>query len=423
MSVVRLFPHRVAGSVVAPPSKSYTHRALVAAHLSGRAYRVVNPLDSDDTRATARGLTALGTPVHRRRGVWTVGPPSSDRVSPLVRIDCGESGTTLRFLTAVAALSDRRVVLRGRGRLPQRPVASLLRALAALGATARVVPPSSAVEVQGPIHSGRVSLDASESSQFASALLFALPTLEGDSVLRLTGPIVSAPYIEATLAVLAHHRVRVHPTRRVYRIPGGQRYRRVTFHVPGDASSAAYLWTAAAVTGGKVRVTGLPNAWPQADGAILSLLHRAGAKVTASPESATVEGPVDRPFSVDLTDTPDLYPLAGVLASVVRGRSLLLGASHVAGKESDRRVGTERVARGLGARVRRVPGGLAVEGTGSPRPLSLRDLSDHRMVMSAAVGALVAEGPSSIGDARAVDKSFPKFWEVLHQLSGGVEGR
>jgi 3-phosphoshikimate 1-carboxyvinyltransferase len=273
------------------------------------------------------------------------------------------------------------------------------------------------------MHSGRVSLDASESSQFASALLFALPTLEGDSVLRLTGPIVSAPYLEATLAVLARHRVRVESIARVYRIPGGQRYRGTSFRVPGDASSAAYLWTAGAITGGKVRVTGLPEKWPQADQAILSLLDQAGAKVTRIADGATVQGPVDRPFSVDLTDTPDLYPLAGVLAAVVQGHSLLLGASHVAVKESDRKAGTERVARGLGAHVRPVPGGLAIEGTDSPRPLSLPDLSDHRMVMSAAVGALAAEGRSSIGDARAVDKSFPRFWEVLSRLSGGVEGR
>jgi len=406
------------GTVLAPPSKSYTHRALVAGHLTHRSYRVVRPLDSDDTRATARSLGALGTPVHRRSGSWTVDAPTSVSSRRELRIDCGESGTTLRFVAAVAALVRRRVILRGRGRLPDRPMTGLLDALRSLGAKCRRRATIPAVEVEGPIHAGRVALDASESSQFGSALLLTLPTLAGDSVVRLTGRIVSAPYLEVTLAVLSFHGIRVFRHGRTFSIPGGQSYRGSSFPVPGDASSAAYLWTAAAMTGGEVHVNGVSEEWPQADRAILPLLELAGAEVVRTEGGATVRGRADRPFAVDLTDAPDLYPLAGVLAAVIPGKSVIRGAPHVVLKESNRKIGTARLARALGARVKVLPNGLAVEGTDSPHGLLVPDLSDHRLVMSAAVAALSARGRSTIGDARAVQKSFPEFWTVLERLGG-----
>jgi 3-phosphoshikimate 1-carboxyvinyltransferase len=411
------------GTARAPPSKSYTHRALIAGHLARRTYHVLRPLDSDDTRATARAIRALGSAVRFERKSWTVRPHRTPSNRRTARIDCGESGTTLRFCAALGALEDRRVVLAGRGRLPQRPMATLLSALRGLGARCRAASADSPLEVHGPIHSGRVALDASESSQFASALLLTLPVLEGDSVLELTGPVVSAPYLEATRAVLDFHGIRLERRGRRFLIPGGQSYRASSFRVPGDASSAAYLWAAAAVTGGSVRVTDVPDDWPQADLAILPLLKDSGAMVRRSHRGAEVSGRVERAFTVDLTDAPDLYPLAGVLAAIVPGRSELRGAAHVALKESDRRAGTALIARSLGARVRPSSRGLVIEGTDSPCPFSLPSLNDHRLVMSAAVGALAPRGSSVVGDTRAVEKSFPGFWTTLREITEGVPDR
>jgi len=408
------------GVVRAPPSKSYTHRALVVGRLAHRPYHLVRPLDSDDTRATVGALRALGSTVRCEKTVWTVRPGRSRVSRRTAVIDCRESGTTLRFAAALGALEDRRVLLGGRGRLAERPMAPLLKALRTLGAECRAASGRAPVEVRGPIHAGRVTVDGSESSQFASALLLTLPTLPGESLLELHGPIVSAPYLEATLAVLTFHGIRLERRGRRFRISGGQSYRATEFRVPGDASSAAYLWAAAAATGGTVRVTGIPPRWPQADLAILHILTDGGARVRRSRDGAEVDGPIVRPFTVDLTDAPDLYPLAGVLASIVPGRSELRGAAHVAFKESDRRAGTALLARSLGARVRDSRRGLVIDGTASPRPFSLPHLRDHRSVMSAAVGALAARGPSRIGDARAVEKSFPAFWTTLRGITEGV---
>jgi 3-phosphoshikimate 1-carboxyvinyltransferase len=416
-----VLPSTVRGRVSAPPSKSYTHRALVAGFLSRRRFSVVSPLASDDTQATARALGHLGVRVDRAAHEWTVVPvprPSSPRSTT---IDCRESGTTLRFASALAALESYPVRFRGRGRLGHRPMHPLFAALKVLGASISPASGRALFSVQGPIHGGRVRLDASESSQFASALLLALPTVASDSRLRLTGPIVSEPYMRSTAAVLRHLKVSAIRRGREFRIRGGQQYVGTRMVVPGDASSAAYLWVAGAVAGGSVTVRGVSHAWPQADLAILDLLRRSGAEVREGPGATTVAPGVPRPFSVDLTDSPDLYPLAGVLAATIPGTSRLRGAAQVVHKESNRRLETARLARAFGAKVRASGGALTIEGRGRLRAVNLRNLSDHRIVMSAAVGALAASGPSRIGEAEAVRKSFPDFWRVLDELrSGGM---
>lgn len=422
MNLARVSPGVAAGTIRAPPSKSYTHRALVAGHLTDRPYAVTRPLDSDDTRVTARALSPLGSRVRFARRSWQVVPTGT--VSPrLATIDCGESGTTLRLVSALAARSGRPCRLRGHGRLPERPIEELWGALEQLGAT--IARPTGDLAlpatVRGPLRGGRIRLDASRSSQFASALLLALPTVPGDSTLELVGPIVSEPYIETTLAVLRHHRIRCVRRGRQFSIPGGQEYRGRAMTVPGDASSAAYFWTAGAITGGTIRVTGVPVEWPQADVRILDVLRSANASVRTTPDGAVVGGGDLRGFTVDLTPSPDLYPLVGVLAASIPGRSRLGGAAHIAYKESDRRAGTLGIVRAMGAEVRPERGDLVIRGRERPRGFDLRGLTDHRLVMSAAIGALRGTRVSTIGDAGAVSKSFPGFWTALASVrrSGG----
>lgn len=418
MSVARVSPSLAVGRLSAPGSKSYTHRFLLAAHLARRPTRLRRPLSSDDTLRTVSAIQRLGSRLVERGGAWTVIPPVDRPLQARSTIDCGESGTTLRLLTAAATLRPGTYRFVGRGRLPERPIAPLLGALGRLGATVRTPAsgPPVPFTIRGPIHGGRLTVAADESSQFTSALLFALPTVEPGSRLRTVGVPVSAPYVDATVAVLRARGVRVEAVRSGFSIPGGQVYAAGDATVPGDASSAAYLWAAAAVTGGLVTVEGVPDGWPQADLAILDLLRRYGSEVSRSGDSVTARGAARRPFRIVLDQAPDLYPLAGVLAAVAPGRSYLLGAAHVAAKESDRRRETARLARALGAKVSPVRGGLAVDGTDRPRAFRLYDLTDHRLVMSAAVGALAGDRPSEVGDARTVSKSFPDFFVALGRL-------
>lgn len=422
MSVVRVSPARVWGHFRAPPSKSYTHRALVAAFLSENRCEVLRPLDSDDTRATRQGLQALGAVVVPTRKGWRVSRDGSRARAARRVVHCHESGTTLRFLSAVAALDRHATRFDGAPRLAERPIAELYHALRSLGA--HVARPSSArglpCVIQGPIHSGRVEIRGDTSSQFTSALLMVLPTVAGPSTLRVLGQAVSRPYVAATRAVLEARGVKIRSRAGGFSIPGDQSYRGGPIAVPGDASSAAYLWAAAAATHGQVDVEGIPQDLPQADLAILPILQHMGARVEATPRRIRVSGSLDQPVSVDMTDCPDLFPLVAVLAALVAGRrSRLRGAPQLAFKESDRRSESVRLAREVGGEVSVRPGHIDIVGTSSPKPLDLPGLEDHRLVMSAAVAALASSSSSRLGRREAVTKSFPGFWEALAGLTGG----
>jgi len=420
-----LGPSRASGTVVAPPSKSYTHRALVIAYLSGGACTVEGPLASQDTYATRSAIASLGRRVRASPGRWTVAPSSPSRAGrrPL-RIDCGRSGTTLRFLSVLAATQEREVLLEGAYELALRPIEPLLTVLEAAGARVRRPGGGRSVplSIRGPIHSLACRLDASESSQFLSALLLVLPTLGGESRLTMRGPVVSQPYVRATLDAMARSGVRADFDGREARIPGGQEYRPGRLSVPGDASSASYMWAAGAVSGGPVRVEGVPSDRPQADLVILDILESMGAQVARGQNAASAQGGQLVGTEVELTDSPDLYPLVGVLAAMASGVSRLGGAPHVVRKESDRRRATISLARGMGASVRADQDALLIRGNPHPTPLDLRGCDDHRVVMSAAVAALTGSGRSTLGEAESVRKSYPGFWRDLRSIGARSRG-
>ncbi|MGA7922713.1 MAG: 3-phosphoshikimate 1-carboxyvinyltransferase [Thermoplasmata archaeon] len=421
MTLRSVSPASLSGSLRAPPSKSYTHRGLISGFLSQRSYRVDHPLEADDTRATATGLELLGSVIRRSSSHWSLTPVTPTlHPNQTIRLRCGQSGTTLRFLTAVAARQGRLVRVEGDPRLARRPLRPLLRVLRSGGVRIRRIgaPANLPLEILGPLRGVRTSLHVGESSQFLSALLFVLPTLETSSSLQLVGTPVSQEYVAATLRVLSLHRVRVSLTPSVLEVEGGQQYRGAGFRVPGDASSAAYWWAAAGLNGGPIRVRGVPLDWPQADLEILPILEAMGSHVARHSDGATVEGRIREPFDVDLTNAPDLYPLVGSLAAQLPGTSVIRGAPHVVAKESDRRAATIRLVRGLGGTARLTRRGLEVRGTHSPRPLRSSLSDDHRVVMASAIAATAASGPSLVGSAEAVRKSYPTFWDDLRSLGG-----
>lgn len=423
MSSILLAPAPISGHVLAPPSKSYTHRALVAGFLTHRPYHVHRPNEGDDCVATREGLRALGARFELRRNGWSLRPggrPRTGRPS----IDCRSSGTTLRFLTAIAARQGGRYRFRGSAELARRPMAALIEALRRGGivfhgpARGRAIPFSA----EGRLRPGEYRLPGNVSSQFLSALLFALPVLEAPSTIAIEGEIVSRPYLDATLAVLSAHRVRTVVREGAIRVPAPQSFVGRQFFVPGDASSAAYLWAAAAASGGTIRVTGLDGRWPQADLRILEILRAMGAAVRRRDRGATVEGPITSGCDVDLTAAPDLFPLVAALAATVPGsRSYLRGAPQLELKESDRRSGTERLVEQLGGATSRSPGLLEIRAGSGPGTADLPRSADHRMVMSAAVAALARRRSTRIGDAAAVGKSYPGFWTALATMGAGIE--
>ncbi|MEM4297479.1 MAG: 3-phosphoshikimate 1-carboxyvinyltransferase, partial [Nitrososphaerota archaeon] len=308
------------GEALAPPSKSYTHRAVVLASLSNGLSRIENPLISEDTLATIEGCRALGASIEQRDGLLLI-EGAKGLHAPSNVIDVKNSGTTLRFLTAVSSLcKEGYTVLTGDDSIRGRPMQPLLDALVALGVecwSTRLNGRAPIVVKGGGIEGGFVELPGHISSQFISALLIATPKARRRTEIKIQGKMVSRPYVEATLKTIRMFGGEVEEKDQTFLVHPKQDYRPTRFSVPGDFSSASFLLVGAALTEGRVKVKGLDFSLPQADMAIVKILDEMGADVMVDriEGSITVKGTDElKGGELDLSDSPDLLPLVSVLA-------------------------------------------------------------------------------------------------------------
>ena len=390
-------PSKLAGRVRVPASKSAAHRALICAALADAPTRIGIRALNRDIEATAACLRALGAGVEAA--------PEGLAVSPIrtlpgrAALDCGESGSTLRFLIPVAAALGVPARFTGRGRLPERPNALLTDALREHGAAvdADLLP----MNVRGPVRGGRWALPGNVSSQYVTGLLFALPLLSEDSEIALTTRLESSAYVDMTLGALARFGIRVDAVDGGWRVPGRQRYRSPgALEIEGDWSAAAF-WLAANAMGADVAVEGLRDDTAQGDRAALWLMGQ---------------------DAIDASNVPDLVPALAVAAAARPGRTVITGAARLRLKESDRLKSVAAMLRALGHGVCMTPDGLVIEG-GAPAPCAedvrmVDGANDHRIVMAAAVAAAFADGPVRITGAEAVEKSYPDFFRDLEALGG-----
>ena len=410
--IARIAPHPLSGDVAAVKSKSYAHRYLIAAALSGGKVAFG---DSDDARYTARALESLG--FEATFDGDTVSYGAFRPVEEVRSVFVGESGSTLRFLLPLAAALGVNADFVTAGRLGERPMAALTEALAAHGVTA------TANSVRGKLTAGVYEIDATISSQFVTGLLLALPLLAGDSEIRLVGRAVSAPYIDITLEVLAKAGVEVKKTENGYFVRGGQTYGLRDALVPGDFSGAAFPLVAGALGEG-VTVEGLDLSTAQGDKAVVDVIRAAGGVVMVRGDRITVKKGALRAFTADVGETPDLAPILSVLAAFSSGESRLEKVSRLRDKESDRLSAIVEMLAAAGISSREEGNALVIAG-GAPHGGAFDSRSDHRMAMSAAVLAAFAQGESSVNDMTCVKKSYPRFWEDFARLGGKyeVEGR
>ncbi len=404
----------------APPSKSATHRALVAAALAAGTSTLRAPLDADDTRATRDGLMALGVPIDSRPDAWVVSG-CSGQVPGGGALWVGESGSTFRFLLAVAALGGKASSLDGARRLRERPIGELSRALVTLGA---VVAPFDAPPMRagGRLPAGgAVRLDGGKSSQFASALLLVGSQLPLGLDLELASGAVSVPYIELTCETLARFGVRVDRRAQLgWRVHPGT-YRGIDVRIEGDHSSASYPLAAAAIVGGRVRINNLDPASRQPDARLGDLLEQLGCAVRRGENWIEVSGTGEVPgFDLDLGDAPDLVPTMAALALFAGGPCVLRGIGHLKMKESDRLKVLARNLAHLGrpalARADRLEIGPA---TMPLRGDTITTAGDHRIAMAFAVVGLRLAGVA-LDDPGCVSKSNPRFWDDFTTLEGAL---
>ena len=420
---VRLTPVKLCGSIPAISSKSDAHRLLIAAALSDRETEILCNVLSEDIRATARCLCALGARVDFLADRMLVHPIPRENTAKEVSVtlDCGESGSTLRFLLPVVSALGKNGVFTGGGRLPERPVTELREAMEAHGVrfSKQGVFPISTI---GKLGIGTYTLRGDVSSQYVTGLLFALPLLSDDSTLRLLPPVESAPYIEMTLSSLMRFGIEVRREGHTYFIKGNQTYCSPgAVSVEGDWSNAAFFLTAGAL-GAPVTVTGLNPDSPQGDKAILDILRRMGAAVETAGESVTVSPGALHGIAQDMADIPDLAPIFSVAAAAARtGETAIQNAARLRLKESDRLAAIHRMLGSLGVSCTETADGLLIPGGQSISGGETSGFGDHRMVMAAAIASVLAETPVTIDGAEAVEKSYPHFFEDFKRLGGMVD--
>ena len=414
---VTVKPSAVSGAVTAPPSKSVTHRALVLAALAEGRSRIRNPLTADDTEATTCVLAQLGVEV-TRGGDWLV--EGGHLSAPAEALHCGESGTTLRLMTAVCALANGDSTLTGGPSLTSRPVGPLLDALRQLGVKSRSrggLPPVTVAG--GGVEGGEARLPGSVSSQFVTALLTVAPLARSRIKIRLTTRLESKPYVAMTVDAMRAFGVEAEHSGDMTRLTAPLKsYRATDLTVEGDWSSAAYPLTAGALAG-EATVRGLNPSSTQADRAILPLLSEMGADVKTRSDEVRVGASPLRGIEADLSDCPDLFPIVSALCAAAEGESHLTGLARLRFKESDRVAAMADGLTRIGAEVRFDADSATIRG-GALHGAEVTPWGDHRVAMSLAVLALRA-GETKISDAGCVNKSYPGFWRDLADI-GGVTG-
>ena len=396
---------KLAGSVTAPPSKSHTHRALIISSLADGTSTIRNPLMSGDCIATIEACRQIGASIVEGEGLRVDGVGGKPQ-TPVKEMDVKSSGTTIRFMAAVAALCDGTTKLTGDASIRGRPFGPLLRSIAELGAKrAESIPGNGCppLAITGKLTGGSTVLDGL-SSQFVSALLVACPIAPEDSEITVQN-LRSRPYVHMTLEHLERAGVTVRReglTR--FFVGGGQRYKAGGYTVPGDHSSAAFLRAAAYITDSDIEISGLDENDSQGDRWMDGMME-----VLASGDRR----------EIDLRDTPDLLPVAAVLGCHSDGTTVLKNAPHARHKESDRISALCAELKKMGAAIEERPDGLVVKSS-ILKGAALDGHGDHRIVMALAVAALDADGRSVIDHADTLSKSYPRFVEDLVRLGGNI---
>jgi 3-phosphoshikimate 1-carboxyvinyltransferase len=415
---VTVSPAKVKGVVMAPPSKSMTHRAAICAALAEGVSVVRSPLIADDTEATRRVLTQLGVSIQGETDAWRITGGALKSLDEVLH--CGESGTTLRLLTAICALVEGDCTLTGGPSLSRRPMEPLMDALRQLDVDCESTDghPPVMVRGKGAVSSGTVEIRGDISSQFVSALLLVAPRGIGMTTVRITTPLESKPYVSMTMNTQKAFGVEIEASQnmRTFKIRN-QEYTPADMRVEGDWSSAAFLLACGALTG-EIKVRNLNPRSHQADRAISDILEAMGADVRWGGDGLTVKSLGLNPIEWDLSDSPDLFPVVASLCATADGTSTLRGLGRLRFKESDRIASvTENLAR-MGVKFNVEDDTVKIIG-GKPRGAVVDPHKDHRIAMAMAVLGTVTEGETTILDAGCVAKSYPRFWNDLRLM--GVE--
>lgn len=415
MSNVTVKPSKLTGTVRVPPSKSDVHRAIICAALSNGISTVSPVAFSEDILATMDCIKALGADI-KIDGSKLIIDSTNIFAADKAVMNCRESGSTVRFFIPVAAAGGVNAVFNGKGRLPQRPLGVYTKLLPKHGVEC-ITEGGLPFEIKGRLNSGRFDVPGDISSQFITGLLFALPLLDGDSIIHLTSPLQSKGYIDMTLSVQKKFGIEIRECDGDYIIKGSQNYKPCEYVTEGDWSQAAFFLAAGAI-GGDVTVEGVKKDSCQGDKEIVSLLKEFGAELVQNDYSVRCTYAPLKAIKIDASQIPDLVPILTVCAAFAKGRTVIYNAQRVRLKESDRLAAISDCLNKCGGKVEQTADGLAIEGAESLNGGTVDGYNDHRIVMSMAIAAIRSVDNIIISDKESIAKSYNEFFEDYSSLGG-----
>ncbi len=406
------------GTIRIPASKSHTIRALAIAALAEGTSELKNPLLSSDTLSCIEGVKNMGADVITGFDLTVKGiggiPGNIEN-----KIDVGNSGTTLRILTGIAALSDKPVIFDGDDSIRTRQMEPLLSALSRLGAIIESEKNKCPFTIKGPINGGKTTIDGM-SSQFLTALLLACPLAKGDTEIRVNN-LQEKPYVQMTMDWLDHQSIKYeHEGLEWYKIKGGQKYKAFKNNIPADFSSATFPLVAAAVTGSEILIEGLNFKDPQGDKAVFDYLEQMGMDIKHTSKGVTVKAGSLKGADLDINATPDALPALAVVGCFAEGTTRLLNVPQARFKECDRIKAMATELKKMGADIQELEDGLEIKQS-ILKGTQLHGYNDHRMVMALSIAGMAAEGSTIVDTAESIKITYPSFIDDIKALGAQIE--
>ena len=417
-----IVPSQLNGHITAPASKSSMQRACAAALIRKGETVLSNPGISNDDKAALNIIQQLGATyevkgdkiIIRSNGVNAVGDS----------IDCHESGLSIRMFTSIAALSDKKITVKGSGSLMKRPMDFFDDVLPQLGVAIKTSNGYLPLEIKGPLQPKNITVDGSLSSQYLTGLLFAYAAADATNVSIRVKDLSSRPYVDLTLKVLEAYGLKVPQNRNYEEFYFGntnvyQQAGTINYTVEGDWSGGAFLLVGSAIAG-DVRIKGLDLSSTQADRAVLQALMQAGTNMSIRPEEMEIKESKLKSFRFNATDCPDLFPPLVALASYCEGTTVIEGTNRLTHKESNRALTLQEEFGKMGVQIKLQDDVMLIEGNAHLKGGEVSSHNDHRIAMATAVAALKADKEMIVSGAEAVNKSYPQFWDHIKSLGAQV---
>jgi 3-phosphoshikimate 1-carboxyvinyltransferase len=403
-------PHTAVKKVIVPASKSYAQRAILAATLGHSTCTIENCGNSDDVNHIIQIAEQLGSKIERKENTLILHPRQRE---PKRDLNCGESGLGIRLTTSIASTFGGKFRINGNGSLTKRPMTDFEQFLPKLGVNFKSEEGFIPLQINGNLKGGNLTIDASSSSQFISGLIMSLPLARESSVIHVKN-LVSAPYLEMTLALLKDFKIELKNSElEIIQINGNQEYQNPeTYIVEGDWSAAAF-WVVYGALYSSIEIQGCRENSLQADKAILDVIKMAGGSYEWDHDILKIKPSTLNSFEFDASECPDLFPILATFAAAINGTSIIHGTRRLVNKESNRALAIQKEFSKLGLSIDLQEDMMTIKAQGTLNSATIDSHNDHRIAMACAIAAGLTPNGIKITNPSAINKSYPEFWQTI----------